>query len=89
MKEATGELSGTVITVVAIAAVAAIFTLILLPMMKRSIALTTACSSAAGGSYNQTLDNGDNISCDGTKCTYTVNGGGSSEKNCDDASTHK
>ena len=37
MKEATGELSGTVITVVAIAAVAAIFTAIVLPIIRNNI----------------------------------------------------
>lgn len=46
MKEATGELSTTVIAVVAIAAVAAIFTIILLPTLKNNIIRRTYCSSA-------------------------------------------
>lgn len=84
MKEATGELSGTVITVVAIAAVAAVFTMILLPMLKRNIALTTACNSAGDGAYTQTLENGDVVTCEvdtagATVCTYMV--GGSTQAN--------
>ncbi len=46
MKEATGELSGTVITVVAIAAVAAIFTVIVLPIIRNAITTRTQCASA-------------------------------------------
>ena len=46
MKEATGELSGTVITVVAIAAVAAIFTAIVLPLIRGSIERRTQCADA-------------------------------------------
>lgn len=84
MKEATGELSGTVITVVAIAAVAAVFTMILLPMLKRNIALTTACNSAGDGAYEQTLENGDVVKCEvdasgNTECSYMV--GGSEQTN--------
>lgn len=47
MKEATGELSGTVITVVAIAAVAAIFTAFVLPIIRNNIRQKTYCSSAS------------------------------------------
>ncbi|NMA50621.1 MAG: hypothetical protein GX951_02090 [Mollicutes bacterium] len=43
MKEATGELSTTVITVVAIAAVAAIFTVWLLPSMRSALKAKTYC----------------------------------------------
>lgn len=46
MKEATGELSTTVIAVVAIAAVLSIFTVFLLPSMKASIRARTYCSSS-------------------------------------------
>lgn len=41
MKEATGELNMTVITVVAIAAVAALFTAFVWPMIQRTIANNT------------------------------------------------
>ena len=46
MKEATGELSTTVIAVVAIAAVLTIFTVWLLPAMRASIRAKTYCSSS-------------------------------------------
>lgn len=48
MKEATGELSVTVIAIVAIAAILAVFTVFLLPTLKVQIALTQACSQGAG-----------------------------------------
>ena len=46
MKEATGELSTTVIAVVAIAAVLGIFTMLLLPQLKASINARMHCSDA-------------------------------------------
>lgn len=46
MKEATGELSTTVIAVVAIAAVLGIFTAFLLPSLRASLRAKTYCSSA-------------------------------------------
>ncbi len=65
MKEATGELNMTVITVVAIAAVAAFFYAFVWPNIKASLLLTTACNSVdASGSYE-----GDGVTCQGFKCT--------------------
>lgn len=81
MKEATGELSGTVITVVAIAAVAAIFTAFILPSIKRSIRLTTACQAAGLGTYDEVLDDSE-IHCKEGTCTLTVDSKTSS-KVCD------
>ena len=46
MKEATGELNMTVVTVVAIAAVAAFFYAFVWPSVKTSIQSATKCSSA-------------------------------------------
>ena len=46
MKEATGELNMTVITVVAIAAVGAFFYAFVWPSVKNSITSSTKCSSA-------------------------------------------
>lgn len=46
MKEATGELNMTVITVVAIAAVAAFFYAFIWPVIKNSINTATKCSAA-------------------------------------------
>ena len=46
MKEATGELNMTVITVVAIAAVAAFFYAFVWPQIKKNIEANTYCASA-------------------------------------------
>ena len=48
MKEATGELNITVITVVAIAAVGALFYLFIWPSIQKNILLNNACSNAGG-----------------------------------------
>lgn len=45
MKEATGELNITVITIVAIAALAAFFYLAIWPGIQSNMALTTACNA--------------------------------------------
>lgn len=82
MKEATGELSTTVIAVVAIAAVLGIFTAFLLPSLRASLRAKTYCSSATQCSvcaegvqechYNIEADDGtftvseDTIQCDCT-----------------------
>jgi hypothetical protein len=58
MKEATGELNMTVITVVAIAAVGLLFTVFVWPNIQSNLALSTACS--------QVDNNGDYITEDGT-----------------------
>ena len=54
MKEATGELNMTVVTVVAIAAVGAFFYAIIWPSIKANLLAQTHCSSAV-----QCEDNGD------------------------------
>ena len=48
MKEATGELNMTVVTVVAIAAVAAFFYAFIWPGIQQSITSSTNCASAYG-----------------------------------------
>ncbi len=66
MKEATGELNMTVITVVAIAAVAAFFYAFVWPSIQASLILTTACNSTdAKGAYE-----GEGVKCTSGKCTY-------------------
>lgn len=52
MKEATGELNMTVITVVAIAAVAAFFYAFVWPMIKNNITRNTYCANAYGCDAN-------------------------------------
>ena len=51
MKEATGELSTTVITVVAIAAISTLFIVFLYPQLKASTILNQACSNGPGYAY--------------------------------------
>lgn len=90
MKEATGELSVTVITIVAIAAIIAIFTVFLLPTLRAQIALTQACNNGPG--YNVRNTDGSMISCNGTAggnithntwtCTYTSADGSRGQKTC-------
>lgn len=79
MKEATGELNMTVITVVAIAAVAAFFYAFVWPSIQASLILTTACNSAdSSGRY----DGGEGVSCENNVCTYT-NGDRNFTRRCD------
>lgn len=63
MKEATGELSTTVIAIVAIAAILAVFTVFLLPTLRAQIALTQACSNGPG--YEVENEDKSAISCEG------------------------
>ena len=56
MKEATGELNMTVVTVVAIAAIAAFFYAFVWPAIQRNITQSTNCSNAL------------NCVCDGGNC---------------------
>ncbi len=91
MKDATGELSTTVIAIVAIAAIAGIFTVFLLPQLRSSIILGQACSQGPGYNYTQP-DNSYSISCNGTvghggvgasknwTCTYTESGSTQNQK---------
>lgn len=90
MKEATGELSTTVIAIVAIAAILAVFTVFLLPTLRAQIALTQSCSN--GPDYNITNEDGSKITCgkaSGTgkdrkwSCSYQdANGKQKAQKNC-------
>lgn len=63
MKEATGELNMTVVTVVAIAAVGAFFYAFVWPGIQASITASTYCSSAMGCDSN------------GKNCKYTDSNG--------------
>lgn len=94
MKEATGELSTTVIAIVAIAAILAIFTAFLLPTLRAQIALNQACTG--GPDYTITNTDGSSVVCGrsttgnaaGTRqwqCTYTpADGGAAQVKTCRD-----
>lgn len=77
MKEATGELSTTVIAVVAIAAISALFMVFLYPQLKANIILNQACSNGPG--YDFVSDGGTyRVSCPGT----TGAGGGTTTYTC-------
>lgn len=72
MKEASGELSMTAITVVAIAAIAGVFTMVIYPRIKANIVMQTKCSTK----FNCTNCNGQTCECqtateDGTYETIT------------------
>lgn len=91
MKEATGELNMTVVTIVAIAALVAFFYLVIWPTIQRGMALTSACSSAGGAVFSTTLDDGSTITCtaDNTKtatneakCTYKDQKGKTTQRAC-------
>ncbi len=79
MKEATGELNMTVITVVAIAAVGLLFTVFVWPNIQSNLALSTACSQVDNnGNYTSTeagMNAGDEgfISCASYVCTAHYN----------------
>lgn len=89
MKEATGELSTTVIAIVAIAAILAVFTVFLLPTLRAQIALSQACTSGPGF-HTKTAES--EITCDGDAradqtgqtwtCTYKDKDGNENTKTC-------
>ena len=77
MKEATGELNMTVITVVAIAAIAAFFTMLVWPSVKNSMMASTICAN--GHNYSQGVSTEDGyVSCgplsanNDFSCQYTT-----------------
>ena len=79
MKEATGELNMTVITVVAIAAVGLLFTAFVWPNIQSNLAINTACSQVDNnGNYKTTdtsITSGNNgfVTCTSFNCTATYN----------------
>lgn len=80
MKEATGELNMTVITVVAIAAVGLLFTVFVWPNIQSNLAISTACSQVDNNGNYVTLDssikstNDGYVKCAGYVCTARYNG---------------
>ena len=76
MKEATGELNMTVVTVVAIAAVAAFFYAFVWPNIKSSITSSTKCANAQCSQSSCTTNNGQTV-C--THCTTMDESGKESE----------
>jgi len=86
LKEATGELNMTVITIVAIAALVAFFYLVIWPTLQSGMTLNSACNNSNAGmnTYSQTITGGGTVSCDGAgNCTYTAANGDSTTKQCE------
>ena len=86
MKEATGELNMTVVTIVAIAALMAFFYMVIWPNIKISLSLTSACSSA-GTSTMDFYDSEGTLTthCEGGICEYTdPDSGATSSKTCNE-----
>ena len=81
MKEATGELNMTVVTVVAIGVILAFFYVFIWPSIKTGMALNTACNAAGTGDYDMTTDDGI-IHCEGGSCTYKDANGKENTKAC-------
>lgn len=77
MKEATGELNMTVITVVAIAAVGLLFTVFVWPNIQSNLALNTACSQVDNNGRYVSVDVSANqdgyISCNNYTCHARYN----------------
>ncbi len=77
MKEATGELNMTVITVVAIAAVGLLFTVFVWPNIQSNLALNTACSQVDNNGKYVSVDVSANqdgyISCKDYTCHAVYN----------------
>ena len=82
MKEATGELNMTVITVVAIAAVGALFTFFVWPNIQANLMLNTACSqvsttgnyTAGGQGKGGKVGENGSITCKNFNCTAKYQG---------------
>ena len=86
MKEATGELNMTVVTVVAIAALIAFFYLVIWPVLNSGIAINNACNNSNAGTnvYSQDIKNGGKVECDGNgNCSYTNADGDVTTKACE------
>jgi len=71
LKEATGELNMTVVTVVAVAALVAFFYLVIWPVLQSGMTLNSACNSSNGGmTYYKTTVNNKEVVCQNGTCTY-------------------
>ena len=85
MKEATGELNMTVVTIVAVAALLAFFYAVIWPNLKAGMALSSACNAANGTQYDVVNEDGSEIHCNSGKCDYTTASGKQTSRTCDDS----
>ena len=77
MKEATGELNMTAITLVAIGAILAFFYFFIWPSIQTGLKLNTACNISGGNTYEDG-DGDDKITCGDGECKV-----GNNKKQCD------
>lgn len=88
MKEATGELNMTVVTIVAIGALLAFFYLVIWPGIQTSMALTSACNAGPETMTGDQSTPEGGVTCtrrnnDGSfTCTYQNSKGANSTKTC-------
>lgn len=88
MKEATGELNMTVVTIVAIGALLTFFYLVIWPGIQTSMALTSACNAGPETTTGDVQTPEGGVTCtkrtaDGSfTCTYQNSKGASSTKTC-------
>ena len=85
MKEATGELNMTVVTIVAIAALVAFFYLVIWPVLQNGMTLNSACNASNGGQsyYKQTVDGKDVLCGPGSSAGAGMCSYDNSTKACD------
>ena len=82
MKEATGELNMTVVTIAAVAVLLAFFYMVIWPNLQAGMALSSACSAANGLNYSVTNEDGSTINCSNSSCTYISTSGKQSTRSC-------
>ena len=80
MKEATGELNMTVITLIAIGAIGALFYVFVWPMIQRTIAQQT-CQTYGSQYVAEQKDN--NGTCDKTRCIEVADTGATANNQSD------
>ncbi len=77
MKEATGELNMTVITLVAITAIAAVFYFVVYPIVQRAL-VTQTCRSAYGSNWTAVSGETSNQNCIEADSNQSTDSGNSS-----------
>ena len=83
MKEATGELNMTVVTIAAIAVLLAFFYIVIWPNLQAGMVLSSACSAANGQKYEVKNEDNSVINCENSQCTYTTSTGKTQSRSCD------
>ena len=91
MKEATGELNMTVITLVAIAAIGAVFYFLIWPLVQRTLA-TNSCRTAYGAGYTaremNVIQNDSQATVKDWCCVAPTQGEGNNQTTVDGLTNH-